>query len=254
MKRMSRTWKWTTFATRLGALWLLAMMMLIGACAKTTPSTATNTQPATTDDGRAAQQIVAQARMTLDNFLNDKQIGDSTRSFLKRAKAVAIFPQVLEGAFLVGAAGGNGVVLARKNQNQWSNPAFYTMGEVSFGFQAGGQASEVLLFALTDRGLAALQSHSVKLGGDVGVAAGPVGLGAAAATENLSADIISYVRNKGLYAGVAVAGAVLAVRDSLNQAYYGRPVTPSDILVKDGVSNPQAAPLVGELRRIASLK
>ncbi len=142
--------------------------------------------------------------------------------------------------------------MAREDQNRWSGPAFYTLGEGSFGFQAGGESSEILLVALTDRGLKALQSTSAKLGADVGIAAGPVGLGAAAATENLSADIISYVRNKGLYAGLSLSGAVLAVRAGLNQAYYGRPVTPTDILIANAVSNRQAAELVGTIRRVTS--
>jgi SH3 domain-containing YSC84-like protein 1 len=222
-------------------------LLAVTGCASTTPSAATN-QSMRSNETRTAQDLVEQSRMTVNNFLADKELGDSVRSLLQRAKAVVIFPQELTGAFIIGASGGNGVALARDAQNRWSGPAFYTLGGVSFGFQAGGEASEVLLVALTDRGLAALQSTSAKLGADAGVAAGPVGLGAAAATENLSADIVSYVRNKGLYAGVALTGAVVGVRTALNQAYYGRAVTPTDILTSRTVSNPQSAGLVGELR------
>jgi SH3 domain-containing YSC84-like protein 1 len=225
----------------------LALLAVTG-CASTTPSAATN-QSMRADETRTAQDLVEQSRMTVNNFLADKELGDAVRSLLQRAKAVVVFPQELTGAFIIGASGGNGVALAQDAQNHWSGPAFYTLGGVSFGFQAGGEASEVLLVALTDRGLAALQSTSAKLGADAGVAAGPVGLGAAAATANLSADIVSYVRNKGLYAGVALTGAVVAVRTALNQAYYGRAVTPTDILISRTVSNPHSARLLGELRR-----
>ncbi len=230
---------------------LTVSLLALSGCATTSPSAATN-RDVRTNEARQAQDLVEKSRMTLNDFLSDAQMGDPVRSLLKRARAVVIFPQVLKGAFIVGASGGNGVALARDAENRWSSPAFYTLGEASFGFQAGGEASEVLLVALTDRGLRALQSTSAKLGADVGLAAGPVGLGAAAATENLSADIVSYVRNKGLYAGASLSGAVLAVRDGLNQSYYGRAATPTDILISHAVTNRQSAGLVGELRRIAS--
>ncbi len=236
---------------RLVPIGLTAAVLIAAGCATTSPSPATNAA-ARNNESREARDLVESSRMTLNDFLADKQMGDPVRSLLKRAKAVVIFPQVLKGAFIVGASGGNGVALARDGQNRWSGPAFYTLGEGSFGFQAGGESSEILLVALTDRGLSALQSTSAKLGADVGIAAGPVGLGAAAATENLSADIVSYVRNKGLYAGVSLTGAVLAVRSALNEAYYHRQVTATDILISRAVTNPQSAGLVGEIRRIAS--
>jgi lipid-binding SYLF domain-containing protein len=137
---------------------------------------------------------------------------------------------------------------------KWGGPAFYTIGEASFGLQAGGEASEVILVTLSDRGVAALLATSAKLGADTGVALGPVGAGAAAATANLSADIISYSRAKGLYAGVSVDGAVVATRGGLNNAYYGKGVTPTDILIKRSVSNKHAARLVNAVARAAGGK
>ena len=202
-------------------------MFAISACVtSSTPSTATN-RDMRTKEAREAQDLVERSRMTLDSSLADPTIEESVRLPLRRARAVVIFPQVLKGAFLVGAASGNGAVLARDGQNGWSGPAFSPLGEVSCRFQAGGEASEILLVALTDRGVAAFQSTSAKLGADVGIAAGPVGVGAAAATENLSADVVSYVRNKGLYAGVSLSGALLAVRQALKQTNDGRPVSPA---------------------------
>jgi len=238
---------------RRGLVSLVLVTMLVSANAPAiAASSGTPNGQERTADMREAQDLVVRSRMALNDFLTNAQMGDPVRTLLRRAQAVAIFPQVLEGAFVFGAAGGTGIVLARRGANTWSDPAFYTMGEMSFGLQAGGEASEVLLVALTDRGRAALQSTSAKLGADAGVALGPMGLGAAAATENLSADIVSYVMSKGLYAGVSVSGSVVAVRTALNQAYYGRPVTPTDILVAQTVTNRQAGPLVGEIRRIAS--
>ena len=133
----------------------------------------------------------------------------------------------------------------------WTYPAFYTIGSVSFGFQIGGQASEVILLAMTDRGVTTLLQNSVKLGADVGIAAGPYGAGAQAATANISADILSFSRSKGLYGGVSLDGAIVDVRDSLNKAYYAKPVTPTDILVKRNVSNAHADKLRASVAKIS---
>ena len=119
------------------------------------------------------------------------------------------------------------------------------------GFQAGADASEVALLALTDRGVDALLSTSVKLGADASVAAGPVGVGVRAATANISADIVSFSRSKGLYGGISVDGAVVAPRGALNAAYYGKDVSTRDILILGTASNPQAAPLVGLVKKAA---
>jgi lipid-binding SYLF domain-containing protein len=107
---------------------------------------------------------------------------------------------------------------------------------------------------MTDRGVTALLSTSVKLGADASVAAGPVGIGVRAATANLSVDILSFSRSKGLYGGVSVEGAVIATRGSLNAAYYGRDVSPADILIRGAASNPHAAPLIERIRRSAEAK
>jgi lipid-binding SYLF domain-containing protein len=208
---------------------------------------------AVANDAKDAQRLVESARITFENFLEDKQIGDNLRNLVRRAKAVMIHPQVLRGAFLFGASGGNGVLVARSPETgKWGGPAFYTFGEASFGLQAGGDASEMVLVALTDRGLHALLSDSAKLGGNIGVAAGPVGYGGEAATANLSADIVSYTRNKGLYAGVSVEGAVVAPRDAVNAAFYGKEVTPMEILIKQSVANPSSAPLVTAVAHVAN--
>jgi lipid-binding SYLF domain-containing protein len=107
---------------------------------------------------------------------------------------------------------------------------------------------------MTDRGVTTLLQSSVKLGADVGIAAGPYGAGAQAATANISADILSFSRSKGLYGGISLDGAVVEVRDSLNNTYYGKHVTPTDILVKHDVSNPHSDKLRASLSRISSGK
>ena len=211
--------------------------------------------PASADDKQEAAQLVEKARITLDSFMSDDYMG-AFRDLLKQAEGVFIAPQVLKGAFIVGASGGTGVFLARdKKAGQWSEPAFYTIGEASFGLQIGGEASEVILLAMTARGVRSLLANSVKLGADVGVAAGPVGMGAAAGTANLSADIISFSRSKGLYGGISLDGAVVAIRGALNEAYYGKKgISPTDVLVRHDVSNSQAMGLIEDLTRSAAQK
>jgi lipid-binding SYLF domain-containing protein len=210
--------------------------------------------PAFANDQQEATQLVGKARLTLDSFMSDNNMG-AFRGLLKKADGVLISPEMLKGAFIIGASGGNAVFLVRdRKTGQWSDPAFYTIGGASIGLQIGGQASEVILLVMSDRGVTSLLGNSVKLGGDVGIAAGPVGVGAAASTANLSADILSFSRSKGLYGGVSLDGSVVAVRSGLNDAYYGRQVSPTDILVRRDAKNPQALALIEDLPKSAAQK
>lgn len=204
------------------------------------------------DDAQDATHLVDKARLTFEAFIADDDMGPALRSLVKGAKGVLIYPQILRGAFIVGASGGSGVFLAKDDKaDAWGGPAFYTIGQASFGFQAGGDASEVVLVALTERGVMAMLANSAKLGANASVAVGPVGAGAEASTANISADIIAYSRAKGLYAGVSLDGAMVATRDALNHAYYGKEVTPIDILITRTVTNPQAAGLIDAVSKVA---
>lgn len=198
-------------------------------------------------DSVQAHQLVDKSRMTLENFARKPQMG-AFRDLLKDAKAVFIAPSLMRFGFLFGASGGNGVVLVKDDQTgKWSGPAFYTIGGASFGLQIGAESSEVVLLAMTERGVTALLSSGVKLSALASIAAGPVGMGASAATVNVSADILSFSRAKGLYAGIALDGAVVKVRNGMNQAYYNATVIPMDILIKRTVSNPYSEGLIAQL-------
>jgi len=207
--------------------------------------------PAYANDRMDADQLVEKAKLTLQSFMCDENMG-AFRDFLRDAKGVMIVPSLLEGAFIVGASGGSGVLMVRDGvKDTWSGPGFYTLGGASFGLQAGGQSSEVILLAMTDRGVRSFLSDSFKLGGDAGIAVGPVGMGASAATANLSADILSFSRSKGLYGGISLDGAVVAVRDDMNNAYFGRETSPAQILISRTVKNPQSNVLAASLSRAA---
>src|SRR5438552_3342510 len=130
--------------------------------------------PARADDAMDARQLVEKAKLTFESVIVAPEM-DALRDLMKGAKGVFVAPQVLRGAFIFGVSGGSGVFFARgERPEQWNGPAFYTIGEVSFGFQAGADASEIVLLAMTNRGVTALLSTSVKLGADASVAAGPV--------------------------------------------------------------------------------
>ena len=134
-----------------------------------------------------------------------------------------------------------------KSSGKWSNPAFYTMGSATFGLQIGGEAAEVVLLVMTQRGMDAMLSTKFQLGADVSVAVGPVGAGAQAATT----DILAFSRTKGVFGGVTVEGAVIVIRKSWNNAYYGKEASPMDILVRRNVRNKHAAALVNAVTKTA---
>lgn len=206
-------------------------------------------------DEAEQKELVEKSRMTLDGFLADSNMG-WFRDHMKEAKGIFIVPQLLKAAFLFGGEGGSGVFLVKDNKTgEWSDPAFYTMGAGSFGFQFGAQASEVVLLVLSQRGVESLLTSTFKLGGDVSVAVGPVGAGIEGSTAmNLSADLLTFARAKGLFGGISLEGAVIATRDEWNRDYYGKEVRPTDILVKRAVMNPQSADLKAALARAAAGK
>lgn len=203
--------------------------------------------PAWANEAFDARQLVARAQLTYASFAEAQEMS-SFRELVKKARGVFIAPAVLRGAFVVGASGGNGIFVAR-DKEAWTGPAFYTIGQASFGLQAGGDVSEMILLAMTERGVTSLLQNSVKLGAAAGIAAGPVGIGVTAATANLSADMLSFSRAKGLYGGVSLEGAVVTVRHGLNRAYYGKKVSPTDIFIRKTVDNSKASALFETLSR-----
>ena len=188
------------------------------------------------------EQFVEKAKLTLQAFAADPSVKDELRAWSKEAKGLFVVPQLLRGAFVFGGAGGSGVLVVRDEKTgAWSQPAFYNIGAVTFGLQAGGDASELVFVVRTQRGLEQFYRSDFKLGADTGLSIGPVG--GSASVAGITADIVSYGRTKGAFAGMALDGAVVAVSDESNERYYGKPVRPVDILVKNAVSNPKSAEL-----------
>jgi SH3 domain-containing YSC84-like protein 1 len=200
------------------------------------------------DDEEKVQGLVDKARITFNDFMRDPNYRWMHEN-LNRSHGILIFPQVLKGGFIFGGSGGTGVLMVR-NGNDWSQPAFYTIGSVTFGLQIGGEASQIAMLAMTPKAIDSLLNSSVRLGGDVSLAIGPVGGGAKAniGIPDVTADFVSFVKSKGLYGGINLEGAVVAVRDSLNTAYYGEPVRPADIIMRRSVANEGSSRLRAALR------
>ncbi|MEK6194550.1 MAG: YSC84-related protein, partial [Deltaproteobacteria bacterium] len=184
---------------------------------------------------------VDKAHATFQSFMVDSNMA-YLKDHLREAKGLLIVPSMLKAGFWIGGSGGSGVLIVKDAKTgQWSQPAFYTLGSVSFGLQFGGEAAEVIMMVRTQKAVDKLLTSSFKLGGDTSIAVGPVGAGA---KSNVVADIFSFSRSKGAFAGIALDGAVISTRDKWNNAYYGKAVTPVDILVKRSASNPNSAELI----------
>jgi len=144
------------------------------------------------------------------------------RDLLAHAKAIAVFPQVIKAAFLVGGEGGRGVV-SRRTRTGWSDPVFFRAGGGSVGPQIGASATDIVLVFMNDDAVAELMKDKFELGVEGAVAAGPVGREAGAGTDALMhAEILSYSRSRGLFAGVNLKGVVIRPEDDLNQAVYNK--------------------------------
>lgn len=208
--------------------------------------------PATAADEAKEQALVDKALITLNHFMANKDMG-YLKAHLKDCKGLIIIPSLVKGGFVFGGSGGHGVMLARDEKTgKWSEPAFYTVGAVSWGLLIGVQDSQVILLVRTQRALESLYTSSFKLGADVSVATGPVGIGASA--RGVTADMLSFAVSKGAYAGLSLDGSVMGTRDKANHAYYGESVRPVDIIVAHKVKNPQSAKLRDALAKAGKSK
>jgi lipid-binding SYLF domain-containing protein len=185
--------------------------------------------------------LVTDAKLALANFLNDPNM-TSLQSNLGHAKAVLIAPNVAKAGFIVGGSGGRAVAIARDAKTgKWVGPAFYTLATASVGFQAGVAVSEMVTLVMTDKGLNSLLSDSFRMGGDLAIAVGPVGGGT---RSDLTADLVSFSRSQGVYAGINFDGTIVSTTDDWNRIYYGKAASPADIFVRASVHNEQANELL----------
>ena len=191
-----------------------------------------------------AQQVetdrLTEAARVLDEVLAapDKGVPEA---IIEKAQAIVVIPSTVKGALIIGAQRGKGV-MSVKSAAGWSAPAFVTLTGGSVGLQIGGQATDIVLVVVNERGIENLAQNTFKIGGDASVAAGPVGREATASTDyKLQAQILSYSRSRGLFAGVSLAGSTIRADRNANEKIYGVGYSTKNIVVEKKVEPTAAA-------------
>lgn len=176
---------------------------------------------------------------------------DIPPSLLRNAHGIAIIPGVIKVGFIVGGRYGKGIIAVRTKDGEWSNPAFLTLGGGSIGWQIGAQSTDIILVFKSSKSVENMGHGKFTLGADASIAAGPMGRHAEASTDILlKAEIYSYSRSRGLFAGVSLGGAILHIDNKSNTAFYGKEdISTDDIFANKKIKAPDAAK---ELRRVLS--
>jgi lipid-binding SYLF domain-containing protein len=173
---------------------------------------------------------------------------DIPQNVIDKADCVVVLPSVLKAAFIVGASYGRGVMTCRTGENMrgpWGAPTMMALEGGSFGLQLGGQATDFVLLLMSERSASSILSSKVKIGGDASAAAGPVGRNASAETDvTFRAEILTYSRARGLFAGISLAGSTLRPDNSGNESLYGKKIDAKDIVLKGAVPPPPSAQLL----------
>lgn len=186
----------------------------------------------------ATDRYVTKIEAAREAYLRLFEVEESSvpERLLENARCIAVLPKVIKGAFVWGGRRGHGVMSCRNDAGVWSPPAFVKLTGGSFGFQAGGQITDLVLFFMSEKGARSLVKSKFILGGDATVAAGPVGRSAEANTDVMfNAEIYAYARSRGLFAGLSIEGAQLAVYQKWIEDYYGQRIWPEEILFEHKV-------------------
>jgi lipid-binding SYLF domain-containing protein len=216
---------------------LIASLALAPVIAKAGPAFALTDQ----------QELVDKARITFDKLITALEFGELP-GYVKKAKAVMIFPNIFKAGLVIGGQGGSGILLVRDAAKGWSQPAFYTLAEGSLGLQIGGQSSETIFTIMSQKALDAILDNQMKFGGDMSVAAGPNGKGIGSdTTTNFSSDVYSFSKTAGAFAGISFNGAGILKDDDDNHAYYGPQATPYGIVIERKFNNPNTQSLLNSL-------
>jgi lipid-binding SYLF domain-containing protein len=188
---------------------------------------------------RNAGQVMVEILNVPDNIPQD---------LLDKAECVIVLPSVIKFAIGFGGSYGRGVMTCRSGENfrgPWSAPSMMALEGGSFGLQLGGQATDFVLLVMNQRGASSILTSQVKLGGDVAAAAGPKGRSAAASTDvTMRAEILSYSRSRGLFAGISLEGSTLRPDNDGNERLYGKGITAKDIVINSAIRPPASAKLL----------
>ena len=214
-------------------LLVLTLLLVSGCYREATPATA----------GDSPQQKIVDRSAAAVTRMRESGHFPGMEYFVQNARGVLVFPRLIKASFIFGGEGGNGVLLARKDDGGWSAPAFYSLGAGSAGFQPGYQEATVVLFFMNDAALMSAINKGLTLGADASVAAGTLGDSGEATSAKTSKDLYEFADVGGLFAGVALDGTVVAAREEFNRAYYGPEATTLGIVVQHQFEAPGATPL-----------
>jgi SH3 domain-containing YSC84-like protein 1 len=203
---------------------------------------ATFAAPASDKDDKDEAKRLENAGTVIDEILN---VPDNIpQDLLDKARCVVVLPSVLKAAFIVGGSYGRGVMVCRTGEHfrgPWGAPAMYALEGGSVGLQIGGQATDFVIIVMNDRGASSLLKSKVKLGADAAVAAGPKGRDASANTDAyLRAEMLSYSRSRGAFAGISLEGSTLRPDNDANRKLYGKDASAAEIITESKVEAPQA--------------
>jgi SH3 domain-containing YSC84-like protein 1 len=195
------------------------------------------------EDKKKAEERLQNAGQVMTEILN---MPDTIpQSVLDKSKCVVVIPSVLKAAFIVGGSYGRGAMVCRTGKNftgPWGAPSMYAVEGASFGLQLGGEATDFVFMIMNERGASSLLHSKVKIGGDISAAAGPVGRDAQADTDAfMRAEILTYSRARGLFAGLSIEGSTLRPDDDANEALYDRKIAASDIVMGPEPETPASA-------------
>jgi SH3 domain-containing YSC84-like protein 1 len=193
-------------------------------------------------EGNKEQKRLENAGVVMQEIMNTPE--NIPQEVLEKAECVIVFPSVLKAAFVVGASYGRGAMVCRTGEHfrgPWGAPAMFALEGGSIGFQIGGEATDLVLLVMNERGASSILSSKVKLGGDASIAAGPVGRDAAANTDAyMRAEILSYSRTRGLFAGISLEGSTLRPDDDATADVYGRKLTAKEIILGRDIEVPES--------------
>src|SRR5580700_1916974 len=189
------------------------------------------------------QERLENSGVVMEEIMNTPE--NIPQELLEKAECVIVFPSVLKAAFGIGGSYGRGAMVCRTGEHftgPWGAPTMMALEGASFGFQLGGQATDFILLVMNDRGANGILSSKVKLGGDASAAAGPVGRNASAETDvTVRAEILSYSRARGLFAGVSLEGSTIRPDNDANEKIYGRKIPAKEIALPGATQVPASA-------------
>ena len=243
--------KGSKLAVFLSVVMCLMLVGLVPALAETTevmePTTSEEDEVAPEEEGPTPmEQTVKEAEELILSFDADPEL-DWFRANMKNADGVLIIPDYYAAGAVASIGGGNGVLLVQdQSTGEWSQPAFYSAGAIGLGATIGAQTSEIVVMLMSEKAIESFHKNKFDLGGAGNVTVGPVGGGAA---EDASGELVVYGRSKGLYLSINFAGVTIATHDDYNKAYYGKPVTPKQILANE-TSNPYSTDLQWAVQQV----